>query len=294
MDRRMVQKNRKTTDSKLERTQLTVNVSDAETQLQTRIAKGALLLESLPTAEEMLDQAKKSYYTWSEYNTALLKRLFSTEELSKEYSFWGIAFAGPNSFQEKVREFAQDVKVKIRRLESIVERLPLYSADTMKVAHSSDPTSVSTASRKVFVVHGRNNELKETVARYLAVLDLKPIILHEQASAGQTIIEKFERHSDSSFAVILLTPDDVGALSSADSIAELSKRARQNVVFEWGYFVARLGRRNVCALVAEGVELPSDMQGIVYLTLDQGGAWKTLLARELKAGNIEIDLNLAI
>src|SRR5207249_3133935 len=148
--------------------------------------------------------------------------------------------------------------------------------------------------RKVFVVHGRNNELKETVARYLTQLDLQPIILHEQASAGRTIIEKFESHADSCFAVLLLTPDDVGCLAPAASLDSLNKRARQNVIFEWGFFVAKLGRRKACALVAEGVEIPSDMDGIVYVPLDQTGAWKMLFARELKAGGVEIDLNRAI
>jgi len=150
------------------------------------------------------------------------------------------------------------------------------------------------STRKVFVVHGHNNELKETVARYLTQLDLVPIILHEQASAGLTIIEKFESNSDACFSVVLLTPDDVGTLSPASSVDALKKRARQNVIFEWGFFVAKLGRRNVCALVAEGVEIPSDMNGIVYVPLDHRGAWKMLLARELKAGEVEIDLNRAI
>jgi predicted nucleotide-binding protein len=66
------------------------------------------------------------------------------------------------------------------------------------------------------------------------------------------------------------------------------------VIFEWGFFVANLGRRSVCALVAEGVEIPSDMDGIAYVSLDQQGAWKMLLARELKAAGIDVDLNLAI
>lgn len=80
----------------------------------------------------------------------------------------------------------------------------------------------------------------------------------------------------------------------ASALDALNERARQNVIFEWGFFVAKLGRRNVCALVAEGVEMPSDMQGIVYVPLDQKGAWKMLLARELKAGDVDVDLNRVI
>jgi predicted nucleotide-binding protein len=142
-------------------------------------------------------------------------------------------------------------------------------------------------------VHGRNDEIKETVARFLAQLDLRPVILHEQPSAGRTIIEKFEAHSDACFAIVLLTPDDVGRLAT-DAASELRPRARQNVIFEWGFFVAKLGRRNVCALYAEGTELPSDVSGVIYVELDRKGARKMSLARELKAGGVDVDLNRAI
>lgn len=89
-------------------------------------------------------------------------------------------------------------------------------------------------SEKVFLVHGHDNELKETVARFLEKIGLIPIILHEQASKGQTIIEKFEEHSNVSYAIVLMTPDDVGNLKS--NKGKLNQRARQNVIFELGYF----------------------------------------------------------
>ena len=283
------------TSSKPTRTELTVDVSDAEQQLRDRVSKGRELIYARPDSSSALEGARKRYYTWDEYNTTLLERIFSTGELSHEYSYWGIAvIGGPESLTEEVNKFVDDVNGKIRRLESIVERLPLYAQRGKTSFTQSRAGSKSAQTRKVFVVHGRNNELKETVARYLTQLDLIPIILHEQPSAGRTIIEKFEDDSDSCFAVILLTPDDVGYLAPAKSLESLNKRARQNVIFEWGFFVAKLGRRRACALVAEGVEIPSDMDGIVYVPLDQYGAWKMLLARELKAGGVEIDLNRAI
>ena len=85
----------------------------------------------------------------------------------------------------------------------------------------------------------------------------------------------------------------VGKLADDTSI-ELQSRARQNVIFEWGFFVAKLGRQNVCALFAEGIELPSDVDGVIYVELDHKGAWKMLLARELKAAGVQVDLNQAI
>lgn len=270
---------------------LRVPLADAETQLRNRVEKASEILSASINDRESLQQVRAKYYTWDEYNNTLLKRLFTSPELAQEYSYWGIAVVGgPNSLAEDVRDLCKDVTDKVRRLESIIERLPLYAPDGMTEARGSMPISTS---RTVFVVHGRNDELKEGVARFLAQLDLKPVILHEQPSAGRTVIEKFETHSEARFAIVLLTPDDVGRLTT-DATGELQPRARQNVIFEWGYFVAKLGRRNVCALYAEGVELPSDLNGVVYVELDRKGAWKLLLARELKAGGIEVDLNRAL
>jgi len=146
--------------------------------------------------------------------------------------------------------------------------------------------------RQVFIVHGHDSAAKESVARYLTKLDLEPIVLHEQPNAGRTIIEKFEAHSDVAFAVVLLTPDDVG-YSSGNS-ADAKPRARQNVILELGFFTAALGRARVCALYTGGVEIPSDFSGVLYHELDAGGAWRLLLARELKAGGLEIDMNRAL
>lgn len=154
-------------------------------------------------------------------------------------------------------------------------------------------------SRKVFVVHGHDHAAKETVARFLENLNLEPVILHEQANQGRTVIEKFEQHSEEVvFAVVLLTPDDLGAARTGDDRLRelhernLNRRARQNVVFELGYFVGRLSRRRVCALYVDGVELPSDMKGVLYVSYDIAGAWRVELAREIKAAGIDIDLNL--
>ena len=52
--------------------------------------------------------------------------------------------------------------------------------------------------------------MKLAVARTLEKLGLDAIILHEQPNLGKTIIEKFSDHADVSFAVVLLSPDDMG------------------------------------------------------------------------------------
>lgn len=144
-------------------------------------------------------------------------------------------------------------------------------------------------SKKVFVVHGHDEEAKALAARFLEKLKLEPVVLHEQASSGRTIIEKFEVYTgDVGFAVILLTPDDVG--SSAKDTSACKPRARQNVIMELGYFMGKLGRARVCALHKGGVELPSDYQGVIYIEMDPAGAWKQKLAQELVEAKLPIEL----
>jgi len=156
-------------------------------------------------------------------------------------------------------------------------------------AKTSNKKEALKDNRSVFVVHGRDNEAKHEVARLLERLNLKAIVLHEQPSRGKTIVEKIEYYSEVAFAVVILSPDDVGALATEQS--KLAPRARQNVILELGYMVARLGRDRVCALVKQGVEIPSDFDGVVYVSMDWNGAWRFELGRELKAAGIAVDLN---
>jgi predicted nucleotide-binding protein len=156
----------------------------------------------------------------------------------------------------------------------------------------SAPVTAATAprparSRRIFVVHGRDPHPKEAVARFLAQLGFTPVILNEQPNQGMTVIEKIEAHSDVGFAVVLLTPDDGGNLKGEQP----KPRARQNVLLELGYFIAKLQRKNVCPLVVGEVEIPSDWQGVINETFDAGGAWRFMLARELRAAGYEVDLN---
>jgi predicted nucleotide-binding protein len=125
-----------------------------------------------------------------------------------------------------------------------------------------------TSNNKVFVVHGHDEQMKSQLEIFLTELGLEPIVLHRKADEGLTIIEKFEKHSDVGYAFILLTPDDIGYHLAEESKPDLERkketRARQNVIFEFGYFVAKLGRQRVCCLYREGVTLPTDVSGIIY------------------------------
>lgn len=130
---------------------------------------------------------------------------------------------------------------------------------------------------KVFIVHGHDNTLKQEVARIIEKQGLEAVILSEQANGGKTIIEKIEENSDVGAAICLFTGDDYGRAKDATSE---NLRARQNVVFEAGYFMGKLGRGNVILIASPDIEIPSDLQGVVYTNKDM---WQTDVLRELKA-----------
>ena len=145
--------------------------------------------------------------------------------------------------------------------------------------------------QKVFIVHGRNEVVKIDVARFLEQMGISPIILHEQASQGKTIIEKIEEYSNVGYGIVLYTPCDKGGLADCE-YSKLKPRARQNVVFEHGYLIGKLGRNRVCALMKDDVESPNDISGILYIKYQNNNdAWKLELAKELKQAGYNIDLN---
>ena len=162
--------------------------------------------------------------------------------------------------------------------------------------------AATTTPGKVFIVHGRDDGAKQTVARFLEqhLPREDVVILHEQANEGRTIIEKFEQHAAQvGFAVVLLTADDSGALSedvdratTLDDVKRtLKPRARQNVILELGFFLGKLGRSRVCSLMVGNLERPSDYDGVLYVPMDEQGAWRTRLGKELRKAGYLIDMN---
>lgn len=144
-------------------------------------------------------------------------------------------------------------------------------------------------SDKIFIVHGHDNSAKNELARFIERIGLKAIILHEQANGGNTIIEKIEEYANTvGFAIILYTACDKGKSKKDD---DLKDRARQNVVFEHGYFVGKLGRNRVIALNKENIETPSDINGVIYIPMDSNEGWQTKILQELIKAGYTIDAN---
>lgn len=198
-----------------------------------------------------------------------------------------IMFVSPSDIVSYARHTTDITNEVFDRLKKDVSKSDKPSSPASRPKRSSSPILDKT---KVFIVHGRDDLVKVSAARFVERQGISAIILHEQVSAGKTIIEKIEEHTNVGFALVLYTPCDAGGLAGE----AVQPRARQNVVFEHGYLIAKLGRGNVCALVKGGVEVPNDVSGVVYVPLDEHGAWQLAVAKELRNAGYEIDMNKVV
>lgn len=177
----------------------------------------------------------------------------------------------------------------VRDLETTKKEFERYIDDFEDISPNVDVKNNITVNNKVFIVHGHDGELKEKVARRLEQQGIEAIILSEQANRGRTIIEKIEAYSDVHVAIALFTQDDIGAVKEEKGNEKY--RARQNVVFEAGYFMGYLGRENVIMIAEENLEIPGDLSGMVYTTKDN---WEFEMLKELNAAGMKIDMNKLI
>ena len=197
---------------------------------------------------------------------------------------------GPATSFELRRFFKRGLEAADAQLKAMITEVKEYwpSDDAAELAARTDV--LDTSNRNVFVIHGHDEAAKHELARFLKRLEFDPVILSEQPSKGNTIIEKFNECAAASYAVALLTADDVGSRRH-ESVAK--PRARQNVIFELGYFIGRLGRDRVCALTKGAPEIPSNYSGVVYIPMESGD-WQITLIRELREAGFTVDANKVI
>ncbi len=236
------------------------------------------------TLRAVVTEAEK----WAKFTIDLLKGLITDLSIDREFGDSVIRRYGG----DQTTEFLAWMDERLHGLDSILQRLPLFPSALKPVQATAAPAPAKQPSKDIFIVHGHDDAAKHEVARFIEKLGLHPIILHEKPDKGRTVIEKVEQHSDVGFAVVLLTPDDIG--HPKDKPTEPKPRARQNVVLELGYFIGILGRARVCALLKGDIEIPTDFAGVLYKPIDAKGAWRFELAREIKAAGIEVDLNNAL
>ncbi|EWC91521.1 TIR domain-containing protein [Porphyromonas catoniae] len=246
--------------------------------------------------EFIIPYLKGEQFVFSGYflDEAKVKRIVIGESAytSKEYVIEVKRRRGPNVFLPIPREgiikrsdYTKDITRNIlKECRSLLqEATPQPEAPT--VTKPKAPMDKS----KVFIVHGHDEAARLAVAGFIEKLDLEAIILDEQASSGRTIIEKIEANTNVGFGIVLYTPCDLG--TSQKKGEQLKPRARQNVVFEHGYLIGKIGRKNVCALVKGDIEKPTDISGVVYIPMDEGGGWKLAVGKELQACGYEFDPN---
>lgn len=267
---------------------LQVSREQATREIKEQVTKGRRLTNRSTRSIDETNKLQVLMHKWVTYNKEMLMRFFDSSSLAKQFERNCQQDLGRNPSWRDYARGARDCLIDgALFLETIADRLKLIPESVLGRASSA---STGTG-KEVFVVHGHDNEAKEAVARFLEKLGLRAIILHEQPNLNRTIIEKLEGNANVSFAVVILTPDDLGFPMGRSDLTKT--RARQNVIFELGFFIGRLTRAKVCALYRGDVELPSDYSGVVYLPLDDAGAWKMDLAREIRASGLEVDLNKA-
>lgn len=219
-------------------------------------------------------------------NLAIRKLFGEGHEYLREFT--DIYFPDEHLYREE--EFKKDWLLSkqklINLLATMLKEIELFGLFT---ATGIQPVSRE-VSKRVFISHGHDAEMKEEARAFITKVGLEPVVLDERPNEGRTVIEKLEHYSAVSFAVILFSPDDF-AYSRRHSPSEIKSRVRQNVVLELGYFVAKLGRKNVAVLLKKGkrIEKPSMFEGMMYVAYDDLGAWRHSLAVELQASGHEID-----
>ncbi|WP_170246401.1 TIR domain-containing protein [Colwellia hornerae] len=205
-------------------------------------------------------------------------------------------------------EFAKDSYIKaLNALISLIDEGDIFnellvSGPPKKINNpNGSPEKIKASSslvprnNKVFIVHGHDNALEIELALFLAQIGIKPIYLHGEIDGEQSIIEKLEANSDVSYAFILLTPDEVLYTIEQSSVVDVDRkkviRARPNVIFEFGYLVAKLGIKNVCVLHKGDVDIPTNLSGFIYKKVDDNiDEIGLFLIKEIKAAGFKPEL----
>jgi len=251
---------------------------------------GALIvdLETLASCskEDFSNEFWGSYEEYLNKYNVLLKDL-QTLGFYKELKFLEQVPLSDQSFDSG---FSKQEQAKLREVTNASQVLLQKVKLLLSPPKTDQRLNSQVRSNKIFVVHGQDNEMKTDVTQTLQKLDLEPIILHEKPNSPQTLIEKISDYAHVSFAVVLVSPDDL-AYPEEKTPDEAKHRAGQNVIFELGYFLGRLGRQNVIAIYRKkkDFEIPNDYNGVLWIEYKTG--WYFELIKELQACNFDVDAN---
>lgn len=268
----------------------------ADELLERQIQAGQDLAEQVPRLQsrEAYDDWKLDRTRWLRFTEEVARAVFVDQTLADTIEYRGAAVAiGGMTWQQYAQNSRNDLRGELNQVVSLRDRLELATEPDGGEQRGTGVASQEIGPPAIFVVHGHDTAWREQVARFLERIterDTDVVILHERPNEGRTLIEKFETYAGrSTYAVVLATGDDLGGVRHEHP--SLEPRARQNVVFEMGFFFGSLGRARVAVLHEEGIEKPTDIDGLVYIPLNHD--WKILVARELNAAGIQVDLTRA-
>ncbi|MGI6294476.1 MAG: TIR domain-containing protein [Armatimonadota bacterium] len=246
--------------------------------------------KALELLSELIDtwpDSEDEYTVWNDRAQNVLAAIYGDQSQAltalSQIRYTPTTFGAPGDgrFQKSHSKGRKQAKDHIVSLRNLLEKC-------MDASYSTE-VSESIGDGSVFIVHGQNHGKLAEVRFLLGQLGIECCVLQDEPNSGQTIIEKFESHGgNASYAIVLLTADDIGGAKQNN---EVQSRARQNVIFEFGYFCGKLGRHKTAVLYEPGVEIPSDLRGLAYVELDSSGAWKYRLADELSQAGYPVDKN---
>jgi len=286
---------------------LLISVKEAESMFNKAIEKGKGILSRGRISDREVLKRKQILSMWHKANIEFLNNIFDNTSVSEEYNSNIRISINQITIQPYLEEVTSEYITRLQTIKEYLDLIPIeaqnetledslskelksFGDDALQAPNNYEKHFLDRNSRDIFIVHGHDEEAKQTIARFIEKLDLNAIILHERPGPGSiTIMEKTEKYSNVCFAIVIITPDDIGHLKNKPEDAK--PRARQNVIFELGYFIGKLGRNKVCALYKEGVEIPTDYHGVIYIPIDKGQGWKITLAKEIQSSGLSVDFN---
>ena len=251
---------------------------------------GSLIIDLEALASNSKEDFSREF--WSEYEIYLEKYNLILKDLQTLGFFKELNFikSVPLSDQSFGSGFSNQEKSKLREIANNSDVLYRKVRLLLSPPASNSRVNDKVRSNKIFLVHGSDNEMKSDVSKLLKTLDLDPIILHENSDMRKNIIEKINDNSHVSFAVVLISFDDL-AYSKEKTPDDAKYRANQNVIFELGYFLGRLGNQNVSVIYRKknDFEIPIEYTGVRWIEYKMG--WYYELIKDLKACNFKVDVN---
>ena len=226
-------------------------------------------------------------------------RLLKSIKVNKVVLFWSHVTADklvlPNhenlvSAKDKKYLIESIVKGKVKGVYLCTEKF-LPSTEN-RLSPNLLTTSVSkNLSRRIIVVTGSDEEMNQALNVALTKLSIVPVVLCEEPSQGKKIVENFSRdYADIAFAVVSLFPDDFGYAKN-EAATKRKLRPKQDVIFELGFLLGKLGKGNVLVFFREcaNFEIPSDFEGIKLTAFDDRDSWKLALIRELSNRGLAVE-----